>query len=161
MPARLLVTQYSNSAFHDAALNHTHIALELERLLANVEWVHGVEKAEVATHGVYLSHEMSTHASPAASYAGNEVAALRQAFGDELLSKLLILNTKGFTGHPMWVSFEDVATVEVLMRQVVPPVLNYRERVSIRSEPSEKLSSGDGERTLIFTVYLAKILLIL
>ena len=140
MPARLLATQYSNSAFNDAALNHTHIALELERLLANVERVHGVEKAEVATHGVYLSHEMSTHASPAASYAGNEVAALRQAFGDELLSKLLVLNTKGFTGHSMWVSFEDVATVAVLTRQVVPPVLNYRERVLIRSESSEKLS---------------------
>ena len=81
---RLLATQYSNSAVHNAALNHTHIDLELERLLANVERVHGVEKAEVATHGVYLSHKMLTHASPASSYAGNEGAALRQAFGDEL-----------------------------------------------------------------------------
>ena len=65
--------------------------MELERFLANAERVHGVKKAEVATHGVYLLHEMSTHASPAASYAGNEVAALRQAFGDKILSKILIL----------------------------------------------------------------------
>ena len=39
-----------------------------------------------------------------------------------------ILNTKGFTGHPMGVSFEDVAAVEVLLRQVVPPVPNYKQR---------------------------------
>jgi len=126
--ARLLATQYSNSAFHGAALDRKHIASELKRFLNDVELVHGIGKAEIATHGVYFSHETSTHASPAASCAGNEVAALRSAFGDELLSKLLILNTKGFTGHPMGVSFEDVAAVEVLMRQVVPPVPNYKEK---------------------------------
>ncbi|KAL7538955.1 hypothetical protein ACHAXR_011948 [Thalassiosira sp. AJA248-18] len=125
--ARLLATQYSNSAFHGAALDRKHIASELKRFLNDVEMVHGISKAEIATHGVYFSHETSTHASPAASCAGNEVAALRSAFGDKLLSKLLILNTKGFTGHPMGVSFEDVAAVEVLMRQVVPPVPNYKE----------------------------------
>ena len=126
--ARLLATQYSNSAFHGAALDRKHIASELKRFLNDVELVHGISKAEIATHGVYFSHETSTHASPAASCAGNEVAALRSAFGDELLSKLLILNTKGFTGHPMGVSFEDVAAVEVLMRQVVPPMPNYKEK---------------------------------
>ena len=125
--ARLLATQYSNSAFHGAALDRKHIASELKRFLNDVELVHGISKAEIATHGVYFSHETSTHASPAASCAGNEVAALRSAFGDDLLSKLLILNTKGFTGHPMGVSFEDVAAVEVLMRQVVPPMPNYKE----------------------------------
>lgn len=126
--ARLLATQYSNSAFHGAALDRKHIASELKRFLNDVELVHGISKAEIATHGVYFSHETSTHASPAASCAGNEVAALRSAFGDDLLSKLLILNTKGFTGHPMGVSFEDVAAVEVLMRQVVPPMPNYKEK---------------------------------
>jgi len=126
--ARLLATQYSNSAFHGAALDRKHIASELKRFLNDVELVHGISKAEIATHGVYFSHETGTHASSAASCAGNEVAALRSAFGDELLSKLLILNTKGFTGHPMGVSFEDVAAVEVLMRQVVPPIPNYKER---------------------------------
>ncbi|KAL9183749.1 hypothetical protein ACHAXT_004605 [Thalassiosira profunda] len=126
--ARLLATQYSNSAFHGAALDRKHIGSELKRFLNDVEMVHGISKAEIATHGVYFSHETSTHASAASSCAGNEVAALRSAFGDELLSKLLILNTKGFTGHPMGVSFEDVAAVEVLMRQVVPPVPNYKEK---------------------------------
>ena len=126
--ARLLHTQYSNSAFHGAALDRNHIGSELKRFLQDIELVHGISKAEVATHGVYFSHETCTHATSATSCAGNEVAALRFAFGDELLSKMLILNTKGYTGHPMGVSFEDVTAVEVLLRQKVPPVPNYKEK---------------------------------
>jgi 3-oxoacyl-(acyl-carrier-protein) synthase len=126
--ARLLATQYSNSAFHGAALDRKHIASEFKRFLTDIELLHGICKAEIASHGVYLSHETSTHASDASSCSGNEVAALREAFGDDLLSKMLILNTKGFTGHPMGVSFEDVTAVEVLMRQQVPPVANYRDK---------------------------------
>ena len=124
--ARLLATQYSNSAYHGAALDRKHIASELQRFLSDIEMIHGVSKAEIATHGVYFSHETCTHASSASSCSGNEIASLRLAFGDDLLSKLLILNTKGFTGHPMGVSFEDVTAVEVLMRQIVPPVPNYQ-----------------------------------
>eukprot|EP00538_Stauroneis_constricta_P012682 CAMPEP_0119551182 /NCGR_PEP_ID=MMETSP1352-20130426/4501_1 /TAXON_ID=265584 /ORGANISM="Stauroneis constricta, Strain CCMP1120" /LENGTH=1116 /DNA_ID=CAMNT_0007597191 /DNA_START=137 /DNA_END=3487 /DNA_ORIENTATION=+ len=126
--ARLLATQYSNSAFHGAALDRKHIGSELKRFLTEVELIHGITKAEIATHGVYFSHETCTHASDASSCAGNEVASLRMAFGDDLLSKLLILNTKGFTGHPMGVSFEDVTAVEVLMKQTVPPVPNYKNK---------------------------------
>jgi len=124
--ARLLATQYSNSAFHGAALDRKHIASELKRFLSEVELIHGICKAEIATHGVYLSHETMTHASDASSCAGNEISALREAFGDELLAKLLILNTKGFTGHPMGVSFEDITACEVLMNQRVPPIVNYQ-----------------------------------
>jgi 3-oxoacyl-(acyl-carrier-protein) synthase len=123
--ARLLLTQYSNSAFHGAALDRKHIASELQRFLDDVTKLFGISKADIAEHGVYFSHETCTHASDSSSCAGNEVAALRLAFGDELLSKLLILNTKGFTGHPMGVSFEDVTAVEVLLRQTTPPVPNY------------------------------------
>ena len=125
--ARLLATQYSNSAFHGAALDRKHIGAELKRFLNDIEMIHGISKAEIATHGVYFSHETSTHATDASSCAGNEVAALRTAFGDDLVNKLLILNTKGFTGHPMGVSFEDVTAVEVLLKQSVPAVPNYKE----------------------------------
>ena len=124
--ARLLASQYSNSAYHGAALDRKHIASELKRFLADVENKYGITKDDIASNGVYFSHETCTHASSSSSCAGNEIGALREAFGDELLSKLLILNTKGFTGHPMGVSFEDVAAVEVLMRQVVPPIANYK-----------------------------------
>jgi len=126
--ARLLATQYSNSAYHGAAMDRKHIAKELNRFLADVEMVHGICRAEIATHGVYLSHETCTNACSSKSCAGNEISALREALGDQLLSKLLILNTKGFTGHPMGVSFEDVAAVEILLRQTVPPIPNYRQK---------------------------------
>eukprot|EP00934_Nitzschia_sp_Nitz4_P006617 Nitzschia sp. Nitz4//scaffold2_size372955//291371//294784//NITZ4_000457-RA/size372955-snap-gene-0.103-mRNA-1//-1//CDS//3329546880//6607//frame0 len=124
--ARVLATQYTNSAYHGAALDRKHIASELKRFLLDVEKTQGITKEEVATHGVYFSHETCTHASSATSCAGNEIAALREVFGDALLSKLMILNTKGFTGHPMGVGFEDVTAVEVLMAQAVPPVSNYK-----------------------------------
>lgn len=126
--ARLLATQYSNSAYHGAALDRKHIAKELKRFLNDIEVIHGISKSEIAANGVYFSHETSTHASDSSSCSGNEVAALREAFGDALLAKLLILNTKGFTGHPMGVSFEDVTAIEVLTQQKVPPVVNYKEK---------------------------------
>ena len=124
--ARLLATQYSNSAYHGAALDRYHIGRELVRFLADIDMRYGISKADIAENGVYFSHETCTHASDASSCAGNEVAALRHAFGDDLLAKLLILNTKGFTGHPMGVSFEDIAAVEVLNHQIVPAVPNHK-----------------------------------
>ncbi len=39
----------------------------------------------------------------------------------------MILNTKGFTGHPMGVSFEDVVAAEVLVTGQVPPIANFSE----------------------------------
>ena len=47
-------------------------------------------------------------------------------FGEDL-KDLLILNTKGFTGHPMGVSFEDVVAAEVLTSGMVPPIANFSE----------------------------------
>ena len=35
------------------------------------------------------------------------------------------MNTKGFTGHPMGVSFEDVVAAEVLEFGFVPPIANF------------------------------------
>merc|ERR1711957_197899 len=77
-------------AFHGAALDRKHIASELNRFLSDMELIHGICKTDLATHGVYFSHETSTHASDESSCSGNEVAA-----------------------------------VEVLLRQTVPPVVNY------------------------------------
>lgn len=70
---RMLATQYSNSAFHGAALDRKHIARELTRFLAHLDDEHGISKAMLAAKGVYLSHETCTHASPASSCAANEV----------------------------------------------------------------------------------------
>lgn len=41
-----------------------------------------------------------------------------------------MLNTKGITGHPMGVSFEDVLACEVLKQGKVPPVSNWKKEDS-------------------------------
>jgi len=123
---RILATQYSNSAYHGAALDRKHIASELNRFLNAVQAKFGLGRDEIARQGCYLSHETCTHASPSSSCASNEIGALRDAFGDDL-RHLVLINTKGFTGHPMGVSFEDVCAIEVLQRGRVPPTANFTE----------------------------------
>ena len=51
--ARLLATQYSNSAFQGAALDWKHITSELKCFLNHVELVHGIGKTEIATQGEF------------------------------------------------------------------------------------------------------------
>lgn len=150
----MLDTQYSNSAYHGAALDKEHIASELERFLCTIQRKFGVTREAIAKEGCYLSHETMTHASDASSCAANEVRtitpsytpripccfsigpshppppppqvyALRRCFGDAGMESLILLNTKGFTGHPMGVSFEDVAAVEILRHGVIPPIANF------------------------------------
>lgn len=124
---RLLCSRFSNSAYHGASLNPSHVSQELVAFLLQLETDFGISRAELAAHGVYYSHETFTNASPTASCAYAEVTALRHAFGDELLATLTIANTKGFTGHPMGVSFEDVVAVEGLRQGRVPPVAHFRD----------------------------------
>ncbi len=120
---RLLGTLYSNSAYHGAAMDRNHISQEMERFISGVEAEHNITRQDIAKYGVYFSHETSTHASPTSSCAANEIHGLRTIFGEDL-KNLLILNTKGFTGHPMGVSFEDVVATEVLFSGMVPPIAN-------------------------------------
>ena len=123
---RLMGTLISNSAFHGASMDKNHIGQEMERFISSIEQEHGITRSEIARNGVYFSHETMTHATPTASCAWNELQGLRQVFKDDL-QYLLICNTKGFTGHPMGVSFEDVVASEVLVSGVVPPVANDSE----------------------------------
>lgn len=71
---RILGTLFSNSAFHGASLDRKHIAEELERFIASIETERGIPRKEIATHGVYFSHETSTNAEPSKSCASNEVS---------------------------------------------------------------------------------------
>lgn len=121
---RLLGTLFSNSAYHGASLDKDHIALEMERFVSSVESEMGISRADLAKHGVYFSHETSTYASATSSCASNELHGLRKVFGSHF-KDILICNTKGFTGHPMGVSFEDVVAAEVLTTGRVPPIANF------------------------------------
>jgi hypothetical protein len=75
---RLVAAQFSNSAYHGAALDRKHIGSELRRFLREVEASHGISLEMVAKQGVYLSHETCTHASPSSSCAANEVCTTNE-----------------------------------------------------------------------------------
>ncbi|KAL4102147.1 hypothetical protein PRIC1_005895 [Phytophthora ramorum] len=139
---RLLATQFSNSAYHGAALEPNHVGQELVRFLQRVESDFGITRQEIARNGVYYSHETGTNASAKSSCAYTEVTALRTAFGSELLAELLIVNTKGFTGHPMAVAFEDVAAIEGLRRSRVPPVVHFEAHDPNLGETPLRLAPG-------------------
>ncbi len=58
--------------------------------------------------------------------AAAEINALRRVFGADA-DRVVITNTKGFTGHAMGAGIEDVVAVKALETGIVPPVPNYRE----------------------------------
>ncbi|KAG1688248.1 hypothetical protein DVH05_003895 [Phytophthora capsici] len=139
---RLLATQFSNSAYHGAALEPNHVGQELVRFLERVENDFGITREEIARNGVYYSHETGTNASPKSSCAYTEVTALRTAFGSDLLAELMIANTKGFTGHPMAVAFEDIAAIEGLRYGRVPPVVHFEAHDPNLGETPLRLAPG-------------------
>ncbi len=73
---RLLGTLISNSAYHGASMDKMHIAAEMERFIFSIEKEQLIPRSEIALHGVYFSHETSTHASPTSSCSYNEVSYL-------------------------------------------------------------------------------------
>ncbi|KAL3662690.1 hypothetical protein V7S43_012098 [Phytophthora oleae] len=139
---RLLATQFSNSAYHGAALEPNHVGQELVRFLKRVEDDFGITREEIARNGVYYSHETGTNASAKSSCAYTEVTALRTAFSSELLVELMIANTKGFTGHPMAVAFEDIAAIEGLRCGRVPPVVHFEAHDPNLGETPLRLAPG-------------------
>jgi 3-oxoacyl-(acyl-carrier-protein) synthase len=55
----------------------------------------------------------------------------------------MITNTKGFTGHPMGVSFEDVAAIQGLRVGKIPPVANFKQHdPNLNQGQPLRLSSG-------------------
>ena len=84
----------------------------------------GVRREEIAPEMMFVSHETYTPARGGSAAA--EIHALRQVFGDHA-DRIVIANTKGFTGHPMGVGIEDVVAVKALETGIVPPVPNFRD----------------------------------
>ena len=73
---------------------------------------------------VFVSHETYTPARGGSASA--EIHALRRVFGDAA-DRIVIANTKGFTGHAMGTGIEDVVAVKALETGCVPPVANFKE----------------------------------
>ena len=122
--AELLGTHIANSAFHGTRLDAEHIKREVKTFADKVVAVAAVSHREFAESCVFLSHETYTPARGGSAAA--EMASLPHAFGPAA-SKMIIANTKGYTGHAMGAGIEDTVAVKALQYQLVPPIPNLRE----------------------------------
>ena len=113
----------ANSAFHGTRLDVQHIGQVMEDLIAKAE-TRGIERRQIASKTVFVSHETYTPARGGSASA--EIHALRHVFGDTA-DQIVIANTKGFTGHAMATGIEDVVAVKALETGCVPPVANFKE----------------------------------
>jgi acyl transferase domain-containing protein/acyl carrier protein len=121
---RLLSSACGNSAFHGTRLDVNHIAQVMETLVSSAERKWGIARHAIAPHTVFVSHETYTPARGGSASA--EVFALRSAFGASA-DKIVMANTKGFTGHAMATGIEDVVGVKMLETGLVPPIPNFKE----------------------------------
>jgi acyl transferase domain-containing protein/acyl carrier protein len=120
----VLSTVTANSAFHGSRLDVHHIGGVMEKLIAQAETRWGIDRHEIAPQTVFLSHETYTPARGGSAQA--EVDALRHVFGASA-DRIIVANTKGYTGHPMAVGIEDVVAIKSLETGLVPPVPNVKE----------------------------------
>ena len=119
----VVATAVANSAFHGTRLDVDHISGVMERLLTTAEG-RGLDRHGIAPSTVFVSHETYTPARGGSAAA--EINALRHSFGADA-DKVVIANTKGFTGHAMGAGIEDVVAVKALETGIVPPVANFKE----------------------------------
>jgi acyl transferase domain-containing protein/acyl carrier protein/NAD(P)-dependent dehydrogenase (short-subunit alcohol dehydrogenase family) len=120
----VLSTTTNNSAFHGTRLDVQHIGQMMEALVAKAEARSGISRQQIAPRTVFVSHETYTPARGGSASA--EIHALRRVFGDAA-DRIVIANTKGFTGHAMGTGIEDVVAVKALETGHVPPVANFKE----------------------------------
>jgi len=120
----VLSTQIANSAFHGTRLDTQHVSEVMERLVRTAEERFGLDRRQMASKMVFVSHETYTPARGGSASA--EIRALRRVFGEQA-SQVVIANTKGYTGHAMGVGVEDVLAVKALENQQVPPIANIHE----------------------------------
>jgi 3-oxoacyl-(acyl-carrier-protein) synthase len=114
----------ANSAFHGSRLDVQHIGQVMEDLVAQAEARSHLQRQQAAAQMVFVSHETYTPARGGSASA--EIHALRRVFG-EAADRIVIANTKGFTGHAMGTGIEDVVAVKALETACVPPVANFKE----------------------------------
>ncbi len=120
----VLATVTGNSAFHGTRLDVQHIGQVMETLVAKAEAGSGISRHQIAPQMIFVSHETYTPARGGSASA--EIHALRRVFG-EVADRVVIANTKGFTGHAMATGIEDVVAVKALETGCVPPVANFKE----------------------------------
>lgn len=112
--AELIGVGMSADAFHITRPSIEGPLLSMQRALADA-------KVAVNEVGYINAHGTSTDVGDL-----NETNAIKQAFGAEVASKILVSSTKSMTGHLLGAAgaVEAIFTVLSLKHQVVPPTIN-------------------------------------
>ncbi len=147
----VLASQIANSAFHGTRLDVGHVSYVMENLIAQAERRFGIQRSTIAPQIVFVSHETYTPARGGSASA--EIRALRQTFGEQA-SKVVIANTKGYTGHSMGVGIEDVLAVKALEYSTVPPIANIHEGFEPDPELGDLNLSHGGHYPVEFSLRL-------
>ncbi len=122
--AEILASEFKNSAYHATRLETAHVSEVMDSLMLQAERRHALSRREVAAKALFMSHETYTPARGGSASA--EVQALKKTFGDDA-RRIIVANTKGFTGHSMGASIEDPVAIRALVTGLLPPIANYRE----------------------------------
>lgn len=140
-----------NSAFHGTRLDVNHVSEIMERLMHVAETRFGLTRETIASQTAFISHETYTPARGGSASA--EIHALRKTFTNEA-NRVIIANTKGFTGHSMGVGIEDVVAVKILETGVVPPIAHINDGFEPDPELGDLNLSKGGEYNPQFALRL-------
>ncbi|MFX1455624.1 MAG: beta-ketoacyl synthase N-terminal-like domain-containing protein, partial [Promethearchaeota archaeon] len=137
----ILGSYFANSAFHGTRLDRAHISQKFTEFVEGIERRYGISKRELANKGMFVSHE--TYSPARGGSAESELEALEKAFGENAYN-MVIINTKGYTGHAMGAGIEEAVAIKSMEKGQLPPIANLP-----KIDPSYKkfkFSKGTKER---------------
>ena len=70
---------------------------------------------------MFVSHE--TYSPARGGSAESELTALKNTFGENAYN-MLIINTKGYTGHAMGAGIEEAVAIKSMEKGKIPPIAN-------------------------------------
>ncbi|NIW44105.1 MAG: beta-ketoacyl synthase, partial [Gammaproteobacteria bacterium] len=147
----VLATDTANSAFHGTRLDVGHVSQVMQRLIDTAEQRFDIHREEFAEKTMFMSHETYTPARGGSAAA--EIKALRSTFSEHA-NKVLITNTKGFTGHTMAVGVEDIVSVKALETGQVPPIAHLDDNFEPDPELGDLNLSRGGQVPLDYALRL-------
>jgi len=141
----ILGTHIGNSAFHGSRLDIAHIARSMDLFISKMEKEWGLNRKTIAGDLLFMSHETYTPARGGSSAA--EVESLRRTFGENF-REILIMNTKGFTGHAYGCCIEDPAMIRSLVEGRSIPIANLTpSQIDPQFEGLNLSTGGTHDRT--------------
>ncbi|HDZ17112.1 MAG TPA: SDR family NAD(P)-dependent oxidoreductase [archaeon] len=117
----ILGSSFTNSAYHGTRLDSADINKKLNDFILKMEKKHSISRSELVNEGMFVSHE--TYSPARGGSAESELNALKNVFGEKA-HDMLIINTKGYTGHAMGAGIEEAVAIKSMEKGLIPPMAN-------------------------------------